>query len=72
MSDEKPKIRTICVDTLTGILDEMYMTSKKKPTHDQWKDWGQTIWTFNSQLQELGFETIIVMGNPGTGYLVGI
>lgn len=29
------KIRTICVDTLTGIQQEEYMTSKKKPGHDE-------------------------------------
>ena len=28
------KIRTICIDTLTGIQNEMYMTSLKKPGHD--------------------------------------
>lgn len=70
--NEKVKIRTICVDTLTGILDEMYMTSKKKATHDKWKDWGQTIWTFNSKLQELGFETILILGDPGTGKSTGM
>lgn len=66
------KIRTICVDTLTGIMDEMYMVEKKKPTHDKWKDWGQTLWAFNSRLQELGFETIIVLGDPGTGKSTGM
>lgn len=68
----KPKISTICVDTLTGLLDEMYMTSEGKPTHDDWKDWSQTIWGFNSALQELGFETILIIGHPGTGKSSGM
>lgn len=68
----KPKISTICVDTLTGLMDEMYMTSVGKPTHDQWKDWGQTIWAFNTALLELGFETILVIGNPGCGKSSGM
>lgn len=32
------KIQTICVDTLTGIQNSQFMTDKKKPGHDQWKD----------------------------------
>lgn len=28
------KIRTICIDTLTGIQNETYMTNSKKPGHD--------------------------------------
>ena len=35
MSEEKKKIRTICVDTLTGIQTEEYMRDKKKPGHDK-------------------------------------
>lgn len=62
---EQVKVRTVTIDTLTGILDEMYMTSKRSPGHDKWKDWGQTIWGFNSTLQDLGFETILILGDPG-------
>lgn len=69
---EATKVRTITVDTLTGILDEMYMTSLKKPTHDSWKDWSQTVWKFNSALQDLGFEVILVYGVPGTGKSTGM
>lgn len=66
------KVRTVCVDTLTGLLDEMYMTSKKKASHDTWKDWGQTIWVFNSMLQDRGFEVILIAGDPGTGKSSGM
>lgn len=66
------KIRTVTIDTLTGILDEMFMTDSKRPTHDVWKDWAQTVWTFNSQLSDLGFETILIIGDPGTGKSSGM
>lgn len=29
------KIRTVCIDTLTGIMNEMWMTDTKKATHDK-------------------------------------
>ena len=66
------KVRSVCIDTVTGLLDEMYMTSQSKPTHDMWKDWSQTIWTFNSALQDLGFTTLLVIGNAGTGKSAGM
>lgn len=66
------KVRTICVDTLTGIQNEEYMTSLKKPNHDKWKDWGQGVWALNSALQDLGFETILILGDPGTGKSSGM
>lgn len=68
----KPKIETITIDTLTGIMNEMYMTSIKKPTHDKWADWGKGIWQLNSALQERGFEVILVLGDPGTGKSTGM
>ena len=36
--EETPKIRTVCIDTLTGIQTELYMLDKKKANHDKWKD----------------------------------
>lgn len=61
------KIRTICVDTLTGIQNEVYMTDTKKANHDKWKDYGQGIWKFISAIQDRGFEIILILGEPGTG-----
>jgi hypothetical protein len=66
------KIRTICVDTLTGIQNEMYMTDQKKPGHDKWKDYGQDIWRLISALQDRGFEIVLILGNPGTGKSTGM
>ena len=66
------KIRTVCIDTLTGIQNEMYMTSKKKPGHDQWADFGNGIWTLISDLQERGFGIILILGEPGTGKSTGM
>jgi len=72
MSDATPKIRTICVDTLTGIQNELYMTSTKKANHDKWKDYGQDIWRLISWLQDKGFEIILILGEPGTGKSSGM
>lgn len=35
MADTVPKIRTITVDTLTGIQNEIFMADKKKANHDK-------------------------------------
>lgn len=72
MSEEKKKIRSICIDTLTGIQTEEYMRDKKKPGHDKWRDVGQDIYSFMSDLQKLGFELIMVLGEPGTGKSTGM
>lgn len=66
------KIRTIVVDTLTGIQNEMYMTDSKKPGFDKWMDFGKGIWTLISDLQTRGFEIIMVLGEPGVGKSSGM
>ncbi len=71
MSD-KPKIETITIDTLTGIMNEMYMTSAKKPTHDKWADYGKGVWQLISALQDRGFEIVLILGEPGTGKSTGM
>jgi hypothetical protein len=72
MSEEIVKIKSICVDTLTGIQTEEYMRDKKKPGHDKWKDYGQDIYSFIADLQKLGFELILILGEPGTGKSSGM
>jgi len=61
------KIRSICIDTLTAIQSDEFMADRRKPGHDQWKDYGQTIYTFMATLQDFGFENILILGEPGTG-----
>ena len=34
----KKNIKSICIDTLTGIQTNEYMLDKRKPGHDKWKD----------------------------------
>lgn len=34
-AEKKTLLKSICVDTLTGIQVEQYMESKKKPGHDE-------------------------------------
>lgn len=65
-------IRSICIDTLTAIQTNQYMEDKRKPGHDQWKDYGSDIYTFMHDLQELGFECIMILGEPGTGKSSGM
>jgi len=69
---EKTLLRTICVDTLTQIQENQYMMDKKKPGHDQWKDYASEVWSFITELQRLGFEIILVIGPPGTGKSSGM
>ena len=72
--DNKPevKIRTICIDTLTGIQNEVYMTESKKPGYDDWLDYGKDIWQLISFLQEKKFNIIMVIGEPGSGKSTGM
>lgn len=65
------KIRSICIDTLTGIQNEVYMLNQTKPGHDQWLDYGKDIWGLITALQNRGFEIIMVLGEPGTGKSTG-
>ena len=66
------KVRTICVDTLTQIQENEYMTDIKKPGHDKWKDYATSIHRFGIELQKLGFELILILGPPGTGKSSGM
>ncbi len=65
-------VRSICIDTLTAIQSDEFMADKRKPGHDQWKDYGQTIYTFIRDLMDLGFEAILILGEPGTGKSSGM
>lgn len=69
---EKKLITSICIDTLTAIQNEEFMRDRKKPGHDQWKDYGQDIYTFMSDIQNLGFEVVLILGEPGTGKSTGM
>lgn len=66
------KISTVCIDTLTQIQENQYMLDKKKPGHDKWKDYSQEIYRFMIDLQELGFEIILIVGPPGVGKSTGM
>lgn len=70
MSDVK--IRSVCIDTLTAIQSDEYMSDKRKPGHDKWKDYGQSIYSHMIDLQNLGFEIILILGEPGTGKSSGM
>lgn len=67
-----PQIRSICIDTLTAIQNELWMTDQKKASHDKWADMGKGIWQLISDLQDRGFEIILILGEPGTGKSSGM
>lgn len=69
---EQKKIKTICIDTLTAIQENQYTADSRKPGHDKWFDYGITIHRFMNQLQELGFECVLILGEPGTGKSFGM
>lgn len=66
------KVRSIVVDTLTAIQNDEFMRDRKKPGHDEWKDYGQDIYTFMADIQKLGFEIVLILGEPGTGKSSGM
>lgn len=68
----KTKVRTICIDTLTAIQERELVNEKKKPGHDQWRDYGVTVVKFVDTLKILGFEVVLVLGEPGTGKSTGM
>lgn len=66
------KIRSVCIDTLTALQIAEYMREIKKPNHDKWTDYGKSIYNFIDDLQALGFESILILGEPGTGKSSGM
>lgn len=60
-------IESVVIDTLTGIQERKYNRSKKKPGFDEWFDYGTEILSFIYDLQDLGFELVLITGMPGHG-----
>ena len=74
MAEEKKErlIESICIDTLTGIQSNQFMGDSNKAGHDEWKDYGQSIYTLITHIQQLGFEIVLVLGEPGVGKSTGM
>jgi len=68
----KPKIRTICIDTLTEIQTNQLAMAEKKPNFDKWADYGKDIYSFVIELQKRGVEVILILGPPGVGKSSGM
>lgn len=66
------KIKSICIDTLTALQINQWMSMKQKPNYDKWFDFGKDIYTFLLDLQKLGFNCVLVLGEPGTGKSTGM
>lgn len=70
-----PKVRSICVDTLTAIQKFEVIEGwgdGVKFTHEKWKDSGVALVLFAKRLVEMGFTLVGVMGPPGTGKSYGM
>lgn len=65
-------VKSIVLDTLTAIQSNQWMEDKRKPGHDQWLDYGQKIYELVHDIQERGFEIIMILGEPGTGKSSGM
>lgn len=65
-------IKSVVIDTLTAIQSNQWMEDKRKPGHDKWMDYGQAIYAFIHDLQKLGFEIVLILGEPGTGKSSGM
>lgn len=70
--EEKKKIRTICIDTLTGIQETQWMTEQSKPRIDDWMDYSKELWSLLEYLQKAKFNLIFVIGDFGTGKSTGM
>lgn len=66
------KFKTIVVDTLNGLQNDEWMSMQKKAAHDEWFDFGKEIYKFILDLQDLGFEVVLVPGYEGTGKSYGM
>jgi hypothetical protein len=65
-------VNSIVVDTLNAIGDKILTEHQKKPGHDEWRDFGVSIYTFFVELRRLGFEIVIILGGFGTGKSYGM
>lgn len=72
MENKQVKIRSICIDTLTAIMSNQYMTDANKPGFSKWVDLSQGIWQLIEALHDLEFEIIMIIGEPGTGKSSGM
>lgn len=70
------QIKTIVIDTINAIQNNQYMSMLDKNTmvtREKWKDFSVDIYMFMVEdLQELGFETVMILGYEGTGKSFGI
>lgn len=66
------QVRSIVIDTLTAIQEIDYMVETRKVSRDKWRDYSQDIYTLIQSLSYMGFEMILILGDPGTGKSYGM
>ncbi len=70
-----PKVRSICVDTLTAIMkNQVYEEwgDGKKVNYDAWKDYGIELNNFVRGLVQRGFTNVGILGYEGSGKSFGM
>jgi hypothetical protein len=44
ISDNRPEVTEVLIDTISGIMSDMVMLEKRKPNFDQWRQFAQEIY----------------------------
>jgi len=63
------KVKSIVVDTLTGLMEQEYAEAGRKKMIDRvkWKDWALDVVHLVNFLNKEGFICVLVTGYPGSG-----
>lgn len=65
-------IKSITLDTFTGIMTDAVLDKKMNMQHKDWKDYGIEITRFLLELRKRGFTLAAVLGYPGSGKTYGM
>lgn len=65
------KVKTIIIDSITGMLDIQYIkqiTTRGKPNYDKWMNWGaELLEVYHKITSEFEWEIVQIIGKEGTG-----
>lgn len=63
VSDSMPHIKTIIVDTINGIMSDALMLERRKPSHDQWRQFALDIYELYDMIRsDLREDLIVICG----------
>lgn len=68
------KVKSIVIDTLTGLMEQEYAEAGRKKMIDRvkWKDWALDVVHLVDFLRKEGFRCVLVAGYPGSGKSYGM